>query len=148
MDHKVCPTATTSIHFSYIWIYIICKYCHISCHYSRIYYHTCCGFLPLLSHLLSTITSSPPYLDNIYIYIFLLSRAGFIRYSAISALEVIRWNWCLVMNLKQMQDQIHLKNLSTPPVSTRYSIQGCFRLIYFKLFFVDDGIYSAEESCF
>ena len=63
--------------------------------------------------------------DNFYIYIYIyiyirlfmnnimfIIRAGFIRYSVVSALEVIRCNWCLVMNneLKQMQDQIIFAN--------------------------------------
>ena len=53
------------------------------------------------------------WLNNDFIYIYI--------YSAMSALKVIRCNWCFVMkmSLKQMQIQILLQIQSIRPVSTR-----------------------------
>ena len=59
-------------------------------------------------------------LPLIYIYI----------YSAISTLEVIGWNWCLLMNLKEMK----IKYISLIEVSDRFPQGSLFRDVFFFLF--------------
>ena len=69
-------------------------------------------------------------------------RAGFIRYSAVSALEVIRCNWCLVMS-----NEFKIKKISNYickiEVSDRFRQGSLFRDVFFlflsSYFSVDDG---------
>ena len=77
-------------------------------------------------------------------------RAGFIRYSVLSALEVIRCNCCLVMN-KEFKTNARSNYICKFEVSDRFRQGSLFRDVFFlflsSYFSVDDGIYSAEESC-
>ena len=63
--------------------------------------------------------------------------AGFVRYSVVSALEVIRCSYCLVMNneFKTNARSKYICKFEVSEVSTRWSLQGCFLLISFKLNF-------------
>ena len=68
----------------------------------------------------------------IYIHSFLLFRAGFIRYSAISALEVINeidvFLW--IISLKQMQKQNIFSIYIYIYICNMYHIQGDLKVRY------------------
>ena len=74
----------------------------------------------------------------------------FYIYSAISALEVIRWNWCLEMNNK-FKTNTRSKYICKFEVSDQFRQGSLFRDVFFlflsNYFSVDDVVYSAEESC-
>ena len=82
--------------------------------------------------------------------IMFIIRAGFIRYSVVNALEVIRSNRCLVMN-KEFNTNARSNYICKIEVSDRFRQGSLFRDVFFlflsSYFSVDDGIYSAEESC-
>ena len=78
---------------------------------------------------------------NIYIYILFMNnimiiiRAGFIRYWVVSALEVIRCNWCLVMSSKQVQGQIIFANSKHPTGFDKVVSSAMFSSYFFQVIF-------------